>query len=214
MSPRPDKPRSGGSFWTTGPGILTGVAALITAIGGLIAALHSAGLLGSGTTPPPAGVASPPAAVATAPAQDLASPRAAQPAPPGGAGPGGCLVTYFRQIPGGRVLTLEAGTRDFQLIGPDQSKQAPIGVRFTDSNEPIGALRFTIIPASSIFKVETVVDAACRPLEDYSNASRGGDKRVLQNWDSLKLRLGNQTYELRLGYDAGAVSANFIKVSP
>ncbi len=214
MSPKPDKPRSGGSFWTTGPGILTGVAAIITAIGGLVAALHSAGLLGAGTTPQPAGVVSPPAAVATAPVRDLASPPAAQPAPPGGAGRGGCLVTYFQQIPAGRVLTLEAGTRDFQLIGPDQSKQGPIGVKFTDGNQQIGAMRFMLIPANSIFKVETVVDAACRPLEDYLNASRGGDKHVLQNWDSLKLRLGNQTYELRLGYDAGTVSANFIRVSP
>ena len=31
------------SFWTTLPGILTGLAALITAIGGVIVALHSSG---------------------------------------------------------------------------------------------------------------------------------------------------------------------------
>lgn len=43
------------SFWTTVPGILTGCATLLGAVGGLIAALHAAGLIGSETpTPPPA----------------------------------------------------------------------------------------------------------------------------------------------------------------
>lgn len=38
------------SFWTTLPGILTGIAAVITAIGGIIIALQAAGLIGGNTT--------------------------------------------------------------------------------------------------------------------------------------------------------------------
>ena len=111
-------------------------------------------------------------------------------------------------------MTLEAGTRDSPLIGPDQPKEAPIGVKFTDGSQPVGAIRFTLVPSNSLFKIETVVDAACRATEDYANVSRGGDKHTLQNWDSLKMHLGNRSYELRLGYDAGTVSASyFIRVS-
>ena len=36
-----------GSFWTTIPGMLTGLAAIITAIGGLLLALSQADLLGN-----------------------------------------------------------------------------------------------------------------------------------------------------------------------
>ena len=35
------------SFWSTIPGILTGIAAVVTAIGGLLAILFQAGIIGS-----------------------------------------------------------------------------------------------------------------------------------------------------------------------
>lgn len=41
------------SFWTTVPGILTGIAAIITAIGGLIIALNAAGIFTDTNTPTP-----------------------------------------------------------------------------------------------------------------------------------------------------------------
>ncbi len=37
------------SFWVTLPGILTGVAAIITATGGIIATLYQVGVVGGGT---------------------------------------------------------------------------------------------------------------------------------------------------------------------
>lgn len=50
-----------GSFWTTLPGILTGIAAIITAVGGLIAALAAAGVFDGDD----GGSADPPDTVAT-----------------------------------------------------------------------------------------------------------------------------------------------------
>lgn len=44
-----DKP----SFWHTLPGILTGLAAVVGAVGALVVGLHQAGLLGQGGTPAP-----------------------------------------------------------------------------------------------------------------------------------------------------------------
>lgn len=42
------------SFWATLPGILTGLAAIVTAIGGLFVALHTAGPEGNGGDAPTA----------------------------------------------------------------------------------------------------------------------------------------------------------------
>lgn len=41
-----------GSWWTTLPGVLTGLAGLLTAVGGLVAALNEAGLLKPSPSPP------------------------------------------------------------------------------------------------------------------------------------------------------------------
>jgi len=54
------------SFWKTVPGILSGVAAVITAIGGLLTVLITNGFLGAAATPTPT-IAAAPSVVATTP---------------------------------------------------------------------------------------------------------------------------------------------------
>ncbi|KDN24151.1 hypothetical protein [Amycolatopsis rifamycinica] len=56
-----------GSFWKTAPGVLTAVAGVIAAVGGLLAILFQVGVLGGGDEPPPAasGVASSSAVVSS-----------------------------------------------------------------------------------------------------------------------------------------------------
>jgi len=48
------------SFWKTAPGILTGAAAVVTAVAGLVAALVNAGLLDRPVDKPPVADAAPP----------------------------------------------------------------------------------------------------------------------------------------------------------
>lgn len=59
-----------GNFWKTVPGVLTAVAAVITAVGGLLAILFQVGVLGGGDEPPAAASSSAPtsAPAATSPA--------------------------------------------------------------------------------------------------------------------------------------------------
>jgi hypothetical protein len=80
-----------GSFWTTFPGILTGCAAIITALGGLIAALVAIGLIAPKNTPTPVFATKVVVITwvpATSPAQPTKSPATAtntlapQPVPP------------------------------------------------------------------------------------------------------------------------------------
>ncbi|MGH7909150.1 MAG: hypothetical protein ACRENW_04780 [Thermodesulfobacteriota bacterium] len=67
-----------------------------------------------------------------------------------------------------------------------------------------------------MFKFETVVGPNCQQIEEYSNVSRGGDKHVLQNWDTLQIRFGDHPYALELENDAGSgrIDADFKRISP
>lgn len=82
------------NWWTTVPGLLAALAAIITAVGGLVAALSQAGVFGgksaepAAAAPPPAGVEAPAAAK-----PDPAAPEAAAPAAPAPAALKGVRVT-------------------------------------------------------------------------------------------------------------------------
>src|SRR6266542_560165 len=186
------------AFWTTLPGILTGIAALIT----LIAVLYITGRdtdsksVAHMPTPQPTSILPPSPGPSPAPTSE------------------DCFIQYFSGIPKARVAIMELGTREFRLIRLDQPKDRVIGVRFTDYNRTIGAIRFYFFPANKIFKVETLVDSKCQEIEEYSNANRGGDKRVLQNYDALQMRLGDDEYSFYVAYGEGEIFASFTRVSP
>ncbi|MCI0694065.1 hypothetical protein L0337_18910 [candidate division KSB1 bacterium] len=125
-----------------------------------------------------------------------------------------CFEQYFSDIPKERMTTLEEGTLDQQLIGPHQSKHEAIAIKFTENNRLIGAIRFSFYSNGNIFKVETAIDFNCQPIEEYKNANRGGDKHVLQNWDSLEIEFGDHTYSLGLEYVEGRIDADFKRITP
>ncbi len=73
-----DQPPRARGFWQTALGALTGIAALLTAIGGLLAVLFQLGVLGgSSSTPPPGPVANPATTVPSSVSQTSAAPPAA-----------------------------------------------------------------------------------------------------------------------------------------
>lgn len=131
---------------------------------------------------------------------------------------GDCVEAVFASLPRGRVDTVEAGMRDFQLIAPPQPLDPPFGIVLTDGDKRIAALRVRRRKGSDyskdLYKVEAVVDAACRPVpvEELQNTSRGGNPQELLNWDTLRLRLGGYEYDLRIGGE-GDIGANFTRVS-
>jgi hypothetical protein len=109
----------------------------------------------------------------------------------------------FRALPADRVDTVEAGMRDIEVIGPRERMEPSFGVVLTDGGQPVGAVRLRRFKGTSyvtdLYKIEAVVDAACRPVRELRNASRGGDPRALLNWDTVRLRLGAHEYDLRIG---------------
>jgi hypothetical protein len=103
------------TFWKTVPGILTGVAALLTAIGGLIVVL--AQVFGTPEQNPPADPGARPTAVSAA-----ASPSS----------PAGELRRHSVEMNGGDFIDLETGklgkwttTSDFYMVGGDRLTTTP-----------------------------------------------------------------------------------------
>jgi hypothetical protein len=115
-----------------------------------------------------------------------------------------------------RVDTVEAGMRDVQLLGPHQPLDRPFGVVFTDGGRRVGAIRLRLYRASDssadLYKIEAVVDAACRPVERLRNTSRGGDPRELVNWDTVRLHFGDHDYDLRVGGNGDVQAGHFTRV--
>jgi hypothetical protein len=132
-----------------------------------------------------------------------------------GGGSGGSFKcpSVFRGIPKDRISTLEEGASDRDIIRVDQPKGEALGIALTDNNQPIGALRLMPFPGDELFKVQSLVDNRCRQVEEFSNADRpGGDRRILQNWDSLRMGLGESTYYLRIGYHTATIRVAFRRV--
>jgi hypothetical protein len=212
MTHTPDDPtprrRSGLlAFWTSLPGVLTGVAAVIAAAGTLAAVLNG-GDGGSGREAASGGdphVSS----ASSAPSAELAPGDADAAA----AATAGCFAGPFAGIPQGRLAPVEAGTSAFDIVTSSEPKAGPIGLRFTDHGRTVGAIKVTWYPVNDIFRVESVVDAGCRPVGDYANVVDRGQKDVMQNSDTLRIRLAGHPYELRLNGGA-EVRVGFLEVAP
>ena len=108
-------------------------------------------------------------------------------------------------------MTLENGTRDRDIIQVDQPKDQPISIKFTQNGRSLGALTLQPFPKDGLFKIQDIMNAQNQPVVEYSNASRGGPKNVLQNWDILHVRFENNLYLLRVGgFDT--IRVNFVQV--
>jgi hypothetical protein len=176
MSQKDEQAGSGfWAFWRSLPGILTGVAAVITAAAALGALFVGGG--GDGTESPTSGAAA------------STEPTGATPA-----GDGACFGEYFKGIPQDRVGSVEAGAQAYDVITENQPKAGTIGMAFTNNARSIGAIRFAFFPANRFFKIESIVDAQCKPIEDYRNLG-GGDKHVAGDSSTVRLRIDGRYYD-------------------
>src|SRR5262245_51749619 len=125
----------------------------------------------------------------------------------------GCSV--FQGIPRARVAYVEEGASAQDVIAADQSKRGPFALKLTENAKGIGAIRVRWIGSGKLFRIESVVEADCRPTESFSNVTRSGDRHVLQDYDDLQLHLGTRYYRLSLGIADGAIQVNsFQRFSP
>lgn len=123
-----------------------------------------------------------------------------------------CSPAWFARPAPARVVIIESGTADAEVLPPDQPKDEPFIIVVTENGRPVGAVAVNLFISNSLFKIAQVADAECRRVETFRNESRGGDRYVLQNWDSVELTFGALKYSLRLGYDSGTVGARLVRL--
>jgi len=198
------------SFWRTIPGIVAEVTALITAVGGIITILYATGIIGVRSTPsnPPPGETLSPDRVS------VSRPPLPLPTNTSATTPDDCLLGYFQGIRKDNVFALEEGASAHVLIGREKTKEDPTGIQLSDDRQIVGAIRLSYVHSGEIFKIESVVDSSCRQVHAYTVEGRPGEKRLLQNWDTIHTRLGSRTYALRLGVGGGELSVTFVRFVP
>lgn len=125
---------------------------------------------------------------------------------------GNCNPAWFAKPSPPRVAVIESGTADADILSPDQSKDDPVVVVITEDARPVGAVALRLYVSNDLFKITQVMNARCEPITTFRNESRGGDPRVLQNYDTIEITFGALKYALRLGYGAGTVDATLTRV--
>jgi hypothetical protein len=171
------------TFWSTLPGILTGFAAVITAIVGLYLALGPRNNNSNVVTSP--------------------TPRLT---PTTSAGPGNCFAAEFAKVDpvesgsGNQILATKDGVTRIKLT----DNHAEIGaLRFRF---------YRVGDYFEIEEVLDSKCQAVEGLRNLSRQSPVDASNKPKNWDTLQIPLGGQEYALRLGCDAGTCSAVFRKL--
>ena len=107
--------------------------------------------------------------------------------------------------------TVEAGARAYQVIKESQTKAGTIGMTFTSNGRPIGAIRFAFFRENLLFRIESIVDARCRAIEDYQTRG-GGD--VWPDSSPVRLRLDGRFYDLTADGGGSVIGVQFVPVLP
>jgi hypothetical protein len=184
-SPRPEG--SGfRAFWTSLPGVLTGVAAVVGAVATLV------GVFGGGDDSQSPGTA-PTAARATASAGVASS------------GDGSCLNRFLSEVPADRRARVEVGAEYATVIPAHRRLPGRLGVILLRAGRPLGAVRALYEPHGYLFPLEAVVDAGCRPAP-HEDPERG-DPDVIQGGRNTRITLGGRQYDFSLGASDSVVAS-------
>jgi len=128
----------------------------------------------------------------------------------------GCVTSIFTNVAPERIASIETGMRDVEVLGSNQPLDTPFGLVLTENGRRIAALRLRLYRApnasADLYRVESAVDAACRPIAQIRNQSRGGDPTALINFDTARLRVDAHDYDLRIGGEGNVVVGYFTRL--
>ena len=89
-------------------------------------------------------------------------------------------------------------SEDYGKLVTDQPGGLPILARLRDEGRDIGVVSLRYFKGEEQFRVELVAAPPCALVDDYGNADHTDYKRVLTNWDRLRVRLGGRSYLMRV----------------
>jgi hypothetical protein len=128
-----------------------------------------------------------------------------------------CIDDYLAEVAPERVISLEAGAGEQSLPIAEADRSGsdplgPLGVRFTQVGQPIGALKFlTLREGTSFiaFSITSVIDSDCQEVDGYVNVIHPSAGSTLQNWDTLEVPLPTGVYGVRFGWQGFRIRISF-----
>lgn len=184
------------SFWTTLPGILTGAAAVITALTGVAALLIDR---------------DPPAARderTVSAAGQATSPSAQVPAPEHAVNVE-CLNRVFDGISGDRIRAIDLRAADVVVLSADQTKLGSFALELRDAGVTVGGMRLSFDSNAREYTLESLVDATCEQVTNVRNEDMpGADPRTFPSWTAMVFSVEGRSYLISFGYTDGRIEVN------
>lgn len=128
-----------------------------------------------------------------------------------------CLDTYLADIPAERRTSIEVGetAHDLKISSEDSrstSLTPPFGIILMRGGTAVAALQFSLRAKETIFKILSVVDAACQPIPDFHNGTRTNAIDLLQDDDFVLIPLANSQLTLRMGFQGTQIRFSFREI--
>jgi hypothetical protein len=120
------------------------------------------------------------------------------------------------ELPAGRTASMEAGQFDVPVIEFSKATDGPLALRLTDNRAVVGYVMFNFFPSptNSVFKVVSIADSECRPVDSYMPVGIPGDPNTIQNWDDLCIRFSQELYSINFGWeDSPVLDLDFKKLT-
>jgi hypothetical protein len=112
-----------------------------------------------------------------------------------------CLAGWFAAAPNvslQRQRTLPAGIDDVKVLVAEESKHEEFAVVPTADSKVLGAVKMSYDTATRRFRIDGMVDAACRSLAWTASDVPGASPASVGEVSHLRARFGAATYELEL----------------
>ncbi|MEO7703272.1 MAG: hypothetical protein ABIV92_01390 [Thermoflexales bacterium] len=103
-----------------------------------------------------------------------------------------------------QIIPVETDLRTDRKFSARQPKDGLLGIQFTGSGKPLGAVRLQTLASGLGFRILGVVDANCAPVSAYSNVTAPGAVRnAVANLYTVEYRFPVATVRMDTGYCEG-----------
>lgn len=102
------------------------------------------------------------------------------------------------------VIPVERNRRTDMSFSHDQPRDATVAVQFKRGNTLIGGVKINTNANGNGYDIVSVVDAACQPVQSYSNTSRTDQpKEAPYYYDTMAYRFGNIVVKMDMAAGEG-----------
>ena len=96
-----------------------------------------------------------------------------------------------------KINYIELGSK-YLRIELDNKKQVTLGIR--ENSNLLATVVLNIFSENKMLKIDSITDSNCNKISNFFNDSVGGNKYILNNWETLGININENKYFVRLGY--------------